>query len=114
MASREVKDLLSVIKQRDAQLELAKGEAEERDHLLRATKHAIEQLQDELGSTRRDNEALKEEARKVRRNARVPAYMRNVRVFSLPVLHGCPTWCADAKKAGLTSSARVLMAPLTP
>ncbi len=66
MASRELKELLSVIKQRDAQLELAKGEAEERDHLLRATKHAIEQLQAELGNSRRENEALKEEARKVR------------------------------------------------
>ena len=85
MASREVKDLVSVIKQRDAQLELAKGEAEDRDHLLRATKHAIEQLQTELGSTRRNNEDLKEEARKVRRNASMLATMRNVRV-SLPAL----------------------------
>lgn len=95
MASRELKELLSVIKQRDAQLELAKGEAEERDHLLRATKHAIEQLQAELGNTRRDNEVLKEEARKVRqRKASVPASMHKV-----PCM-------ADQALAWLTKTAR--------
>lgn len=63
--TRSEKELLGIIKHRDAEIELARGEIEERDHLLRATKSAIERLQAELTSSRADSEAVKEDLRKV-------------------------------------------------
>ena len=63
--SRE-KELLGIIKHRDAELDMARGEIDERDSLLRATKSAIERLQAELSSLRAESEGFKEETRKVR------------------------------------------------
>lgn len=54
------RELQLLVKQRECELELVKGEVEEREQLLGRAKQAIENLQQELLATRREVEEATE------------------------------------------------------
>ena len=59
------RQLLALIRARDADLELARTDIDDQNHLLRSAKAAIERLQDGLGEVRADNSVLKAQIQKV-------------------------------------------------
>ena len=63
--SEKERQLLALVRSRDAELDLARGELGDQNQLLRASKAAIERLQDGLGEVRAENIALREEIKRV-------------------------------------------------
>ena len=64
-AHEKERQLLALIRARDADLDLARAELDDQNRLLRSAKTAIERLQDGLGEVRAHNDVLKAEMQKV-------------------------------------------------